>query len=70
VTCYPFHWIGSAPKRFIVQGHWVPGSSRLVDDEAPAPPARRSAPRGARSANVPKAGDPGASEPRAVSGLV
>jgi sortase A len=23
VTCYPFHWIGPAPKRFIVQGHWV-----------------------------------------------
>jgi sortase A len=23
VTCYPFHWIGPAPKRFIVRGHLV-----------------------------------------------
>lgn len=25
VTCYPFHWIGPAPKRYIVQGHLVHG---------------------------------------------
>jgi len=29
VTCYPFHFIGSAPKRFIVHAH-------LVWDEHPA----------------------------------
>jgi sortase A len=23
VTCYPFYWIGPAPKRFIVRGHLV-----------------------------------------------
>lgn len=23
VTCYPFHWIGPAPKRFIVRSHLV-----------------------------------------------
>jgi len=23
VTCYPFHWIGPAPKRFIVRGHLI-----------------------------------------------
>ena len=23
VTCYPFHMIGPAPKRFIVRGHLV-----------------------------------------------
>jgi sortase A len=23
VTCYPFHWIGSAPKRFIVRAHLI-----------------------------------------------
>ena len=25
VTCYPFHWIGPAPKRFIVRGHLLRG---------------------------------------------
>jgi sortase A len=25
VTCYPFYFIGSAPKRFIVRAHKVPG---------------------------------------------
>jgi sortase A len=24
ITCYPFHYIGPAPKRFIVQAHLVP----------------------------------------------
>jgi sortase A len=23
VTCYPFHWVGPAPKRFIARGHLV-----------------------------------------------
>lgn len=23
VTCYPFHWMGPAPKRFVVRGHVV-----------------------------------------------
>jgi len=23
VTCYPFHYIGAAPRRFIVQAAWV-----------------------------------------------
>ncbi len=23
VTCYPFHWIGPAPQRFIVRGHLI-----------------------------------------------
>ena len=23
VTCYPFHWIGPAPRRFVVRGHAV-----------------------------------------------
>jgi sortase A len=29
VTCYPFHYVGSAPERFIVRGHRVddPGAS-------------------------------------------
>ena len=25
VTCYPFNFVGSAPKRFIVRAHRVPG---------------------------------------------
>ena len=29
VTCYPFHWIGPAPKRFIVRGHLIRAHSRL-----------------------------------------
>jgi sortase A len=29
VTCYPFHWIGPAPKRFIVHGHLLPLRTRL-----------------------------------------
>ncbi|MDP9263742.1 MAG: sortase [Acidobacteriota bacterium] len=26
VTCYPFDFIGHAPKRFIVRAHKIPGS--------------------------------------------
>ena len=26
VTCYPFDFIGPAPKRFIVRAHQIPGS--------------------------------------------
>ncbi len=25
ITCYPFHFVGSAPERFIVRAHRVPG---------------------------------------------
>jgi len=25
VTCYPFYFVGPAPKRFIVRAHWSPG---------------------------------------------
>jgi sortase A len=28
VTCYPFDYIGSAPKRYIVKAHLVPGGAR------------------------------------------
>jgi len=34
VTCYPFHWIGPAPKRFVVRGHAV-----LADPTVAASPA-------------------------------
>ena len=41
VTCYPFHWIGPAPKRFIVQAHAVqdhsdPLTSRRIERHIPA----------------------------------
>jgi sortase A len=29
VTCYPFYWIGPAPKRFIVRGHLVRTHTRV-----------------------------------------
>ncbi len=25
VTCYPFYFVGPAPKRFIVRAHRIPG---------------------------------------------
>jgi sortase A len=25
VTCYPFYFVGPAPKRFVVQARWIPG---------------------------------------------
>ena len=25
VTCYPFDFVGSAPKRFVVRAHRIPG---------------------------------------------
>jgi sortase A len=43
VTCYPFRWIGPAPKRFIVQGHWVPNGPRLAT-EVPLPAPAETAP--------------------------
>ena len=24
VTCYPFYWVGPAPKRFIIRADWIP----------------------------------------------
>ena len=29
ITCYPFYYVGSAPKRFIVQAKLVPGDSQV-----------------------------------------
>jgi sortase A len=28
ITCYPFHYIGPAPQRFVVTAHLVPGSAQ------------------------------------------
>jgi sortase A len=33
VTCYPFYFVGPAPKRFIVRAHKIPGQSFLRQDE-------------------------------------
>lgn len=40
VTCYPFYYIGPAPRRFIVQAHFIPGNG---------PPQPRSGVSGANS---------------------
>ena len=52
ITCYPFFYVGSAPKRFIVQ-------ARLIESEAPAAGAMEEAqnarpPTGTAQAKVPK----------------
>jgi sortase A len=39
VTCYPFHWIGPAPKRFIVRAHRVRAREAVKGDAAAAAPA-------------------------------
>jgi hypothetical protein len=36
VTCYPFHWIGPAPKRFIVRAHQVHPAEPLAGGAAAA----------------------------------
>lgn len=36
VTCYPFHWIGPAPKRFIVQAHAVETSPGVDKPASPS----------------------------------
>jgi sortase A len=33
VTCYPFHWIGPAPKRFVVRAHQVSASTLSASAE-------------------------------------
>ena len=47
ITCYPFYYVGSAPKRFIVQAKLVStnGESKLVADQAgnASPPQEQSA---------------------------
>ncbi len=30
VTCWPFHWIGPAPRRFIVRGHAIAGDTAFL----------------------------------------
>jgi LPXTG-site transpeptidase (sortase) family protein len=37
VTCYPFHWIGPAPKRFIVRAHEVRAGEAARGDAAATP---------------------------------
>ena len=29
VTCYPFYFVGPAPKRFIVRAHMISGSNSI-----------------------------------------
>jgi sortase A len=43
ITCYPFYYVGSAPKRFIVHAELVtpPASSGLSGVSAPAPASQR-----------------------------
>ena len=48
VTCYPFHWIGPAPKRFIVRAHEVHPAEPLAGDAAAATAPDRSGPGAAR----------------------
>ena len=50
VTCYPFHWIGSAPKRFIVQAHEVRENAEASASEGSMHGgARPSVPRAPRA---------------------
>lgn len=37
VTCYPFYYVGSAPKRFIVQARLEPPVTAAADPASPAP---------------------------------
>ncbi len=37
ITCYPFGYIGQAPKRFIVQASRVPANSAALEPAAPSP---------------------------------
>jgi len=47
VTCYPFYYVGSAPKRFIVRAVQV--GEEAVEASAPQPPHRKSHLRGNRA---------------------
>jgi sortase A len=49
VTCYPFHWIGPAPKRWIVQANLIGPAVAMADDGAPAP-VPRAAPAAMKAA--------------------
>ncbi|MGA8028839.1 MAG: class D sortase [Bryobacteraceae bacterium] len=44
ITCYPFYYVGAAPKRFIVQAQMVSSSPELSaapsEEQKPTPPAR------------------------------
>jgi sortase A len=42
ITCYPFYYVGSAPKRFIVQGEMV---SQAAEPGAASPPNTRTVPK-------------------------
>ena len=57
VTCYPFHYVGSAPERFIVKARLV-AQDRLAQNPVPAPvkparvPARKTPQRSATSRRI------------------
>lgn len=42
ITCYPFHWIGPAPKRFVVQAHGLLPAQRARVAARSRRPAARS----------------------------
>jgi len=50
VTCFPFNYIGAAPRRFIVRAERLQGSSRTA---APQPPPSRGLTGSHRSQNSP-----------------
>lgn len=37
VTCYPFHYLGSAPKRFVVKATFISETSALSSSQSPSP---------------------------------
>ncbi|HYM80647.1 MAG TPA: class D sortase [Candidatus Limnocylindria bacterium] len=50
VTCYPFRWLGSAPKRFVVTAKQVTWADGAVDRiSLTSSPGSASSPRGSRS---------------------
>lgn len=44
ITCYPFEFIGHAPKRFIVQASEILSAASQLGETLPAPPAPQKAP--------------------------
>jgi sortase A len=72
VTCYPFYFVGHAPKRFIVRGteiHTAPREILTADNAVEKPSASSPAPapeREARIRNTPKAVPQIASKPKSL----
>lgn len=64
ITCYPFYYVGSAPKRFIVEAEFIPNRPAAPKLEAESPPPPPSAAAETKTTHAEPHHTRGSSRPR------